>query len=55
MSFQRTSCVKLRQQVCNSANGKILIRSKQSVKQMLQRSRLILNDHLPKFATENSV
>ena len=32
-----------------------LIRNKQSVKQMLQRRRLILNDHLPKFATENSV
>ena len=34
---------------------KILVRIKQSVKQLLQRRRLILNDHLPKFATENSV
>ena len=54
ISFQRTFCVKLREQACMSGNGKFWSVIKQSVKQLLSRTK-IFNDHLWKFGTKNSV
>ena len=54
MSFQRTFCVKLREQASMSQNGRFWSGIKWSVKQLLSRTKL-LNDHLWKFDTENSV
>ena len=54
ISFQRTFCVKLREQACMSGNGKFWSGIKWSVKQLLSRTK-IFNDHLWKFGTKNSV
>ena len=54
ISFQRTFCVKLREQACMSGNGKFWSGIKLSVKQLLSRTK-IFNDHLWKFGTKNSV
>ena len=53
--FQRTFLCKTLAVGLQINKWKIWIRYNQSVKQMLQRRRLIINDHLPKLTTENSV
>lgn len=53
MSFERTF-VKLKEQVCMSANRRFWLEIKWSVKQLLHR-KLIFNDNLLKLNTKNSI
>ena len=48
-------CVKLREQVCMSANGRFWSEIKRSIAKIVTKKIKIFHDYLPKFNTKNSI